>query len=69
MPVGLSTMKKMMKNKIYVILCLLTLGLFVLIFIQERSHFIKLQPLNGVYYEAGVYVLKMGGHSQRIVRY
>lgn len=51
MPVGLSTMKKMMKNKIYVILCLLTLGLFVLITVQEQTHFIEVKPLNGVLYE------------------
>lgn len=51
MPVGLLTMKKTMKNKIYAILCLLTLGLFVLMFVQERTHCFKLKPLNGVYYE------------------
>lgn len=41
-----------MKNRIYAILCLLTLGLLVLMFVQERSHFVKLKPLNGVYYAA-----------------
>ena len=51
MPVGLSTMKKTMKNKISAILCVLTLCLFVLINVQEQTHFIKVKPLNGVLYQ------------------
>lgn len=37
-----------MKNKIHTLLCLLTLGVFVLIFVQERKHVFNLKPLNGV---------------------
>lgn len=40
-----------MKKVLATILCLLTLGFIVLMFVQERTHFIKLKPLNGVYYE------------------
>ena len=36
-------------KKLATILCLLTLGGFVLMFVQERTHFIKTKPLNGVY--------------------
>lgn len=41
----------MMKNKICYILALVTLAVFVMIFIQEKTHIIKLQELNGVYYK------------------
>lgn len=41
-----------MKSKVATVLCLLTLALFVLMFIQERSRFIKLEPLKGVYYNS-----------------
>lgn len=40
-----------MKNRICAILSLLTLGVFVLITIQEQTHFIEVKPLNGVYYQ------------------
>lgn len=36
-------------KKLATILCLLALGGFVLMFVQERTHFIKTKPLNGVY--------------------
>lgn len=40
-----------MKNKISYILCFLTLSLFILIFVQERTGVFQLKKLNGVYYE------------------
>ena len=39
-----------MKNKLLYILCVLTLAVFVLIYVQERTKLFKLKPLNGVYY-------------------
>lgn len=40
-----------MKNKVTSILCILTLGLFVMIYVQDRTHLFKFKKLNGVYYE------------------
>ena len=40
-----------MKKVLATILCLLTLGLFILITVQEHTHFVKVKPLNGVLYE------------------
>ena len=40
-----------MKKVITTILCILTLGVFVLMFIQERKHVFNVEPLNGVYYK------------------
>lgn len=40
-----------MKNKLAYILCFLTLGVFVMIYVQDRTHFFKFKKLNGVYYE------------------
>ena len=39
-----------MKNKIAILLCFLTLGVFILIFLQGRYHLFELKKLNGVYY-------------------
>lgn len=39
-----------MKNKLLYILCVLTLAVFVLIYVQDRTKLFKLKQLNGVYY-------------------
>lgn len=40
-----------MKNKLAYILCFLTLGIFIMIYVQDRTHLFKFKKLNGVYYE------------------
>lgn len=40
-----------MKNKLAYVLCILTLAVFVMIYVQDRTHVFKLKKLNGVYYE------------------
>ena len=40
-----------MKNKLAYILCFLTLGVFIMIYVQDRTHLFKFEKLNGVYYE------------------
>lgn len=40
-----------MKNKLTYILCFLTLGIFIMIYVQDRTHVFKFKKLNGVYYE------------------
>lgn len=40
-----------MKNKLAYILCFLTIGVFIMIYVQDRTHVFKFKKLNGVYYE------------------
>lgn len=40
-----------MKNRLAYILCFLTIGVFIMIYVQDRTHVFKLKKLNGVYYE------------------
>lgn len=40
-----------MKNKLAFILCILTLGVFIMIYVQDRTHLFKFKALNGVYHE------------------
>ncbi|MBR3709577.1 MAG: hypothetical protein IKM99_01275 [Bacteroidales bacterium] len=40
-----------MKNKLAFILCILTLGVFVMIYVQDRTRLFKLKGLNGVYHD------------------
>lgn len=40
-----------MKNKLAYVLCFLTLGVFIMIYVQDRTHVFKFKKLNGVYYE------------------
>ena len=41
-----------MKKILAKILCFLTLGIFLMIYVQDRTHVFKFKKLNGVYYEA-----------------
>lgn len=41
-----------MKNKLAYILCFLTLGVFIMIYVQDRTQLFKFKKLNGVYYES-----------------
>ena len=50
-----------MKNKVAFILCLLTLGVFIMIYVQDRTHLFKLKQLNGVYYEPKDAKLSLNG--------
>lgn len=40
-----------MKNKLAYVLCFLTLGIFIMIYVQDRTRIFKFKKLNGVYYE------------------
>lgn len=48
-----------MKNKLTFILCLLTLGALILVYVQDRTLMFKFKKLEGVYYEPRPTVLSM----------
>lgn len=66
-----------MKKVIATILCILTLCGFLLMFVQQKTHFIKVQPLNGVYYQPNLKVLSLNNlrdgsyqkHLEEYLRY
>ena len=60
-----------MKNKLAYVLCFLTLGIFIMIYVQDRTHVFKFKKLNGVYYEPKdakltLYNLKHGWFQQNL---
>ena len=66
-----------MKKTVATILCILTLCGFLLLFVQQQTHFIKTKPLNGVYYESNLKVLSLNNlrdgsyqkHLEEYLRY